>query len=215
MIGDVYRQSRLEHQVAALASGPSTDEDNDEFRGVLVLSTHPSVLIKGLLSRVDKDKLTPVALHQLGRCYAFFQLRLYAAKGLPIRYLVSMETLQRRWGEQNEAHDVFSEEAARRIATWLTTVFPPKGASDQSVALYPGLDSFGLPSCALGRRVGVYALETGKDEVLRFTGNWVNNRLLDSFRHRLTKPPGLEIELLGLSPAQLQQSLNQVRAPPA
>jgi hypothetical protein len=202
LIGDVYRESRLNQQ--------NDRNPPDGAHSVLVLSAHPSLLIKDLLTRTDRDKLTPGSLHRLGRCYSLFQLRLYIAQRRPIRYIVTWPTLKRCWALlANKLPDMKELAAAKLVAGWLATVFPGPPHEHQSVELLGRQDEFEMTPCVLGNETGVYAIETGASGT-RFIGNRVNKRLLKSLRHQLVHAPVGGVKLIGLAPEALNRVLQQM-----
>lgn len=202
MIGDVYRRSRLEYLDAGPPNGAASEPH------VMVLSMYPSLLVKELLSRHDDRKVTPGALHQLGRCYALFQLRLYVQERRSLRYIVSLQSLKDCWELfPKKLPALTSATAAQLITDWLAQLFPDGPISGQSVELHRGKDIYKMSPCTLGCKTGVYALESGADGT-RFVGNRVSKRLLHSLRHRLNNAAPVEVvQLLGMPARELKEKL--------
>ena len=178
LIGDVYRRSRLEFDDTV----PGNADAAAPY--VLVLSKHPSLLIEELLARHDDMKITPGTLHQLGRCYALFQLRLYIAEGRPLRYMITLPVLKRSLALFPQLQAIAPLDLATRIIDWLNSNFPNGPAPGQFVELHLGEDNFDMSPCTLGCRTGVVGLESGTAGT-RFVGNRINKLLLSSLRHRL------------------------------
>lgn len=193
LIGDVYREARIEQNACGLhaevfAKGGDLVKD---VVPVLVLSAHPSALMKELLIRDDEGKLTPHSLHVLGRCYSLFQLRLYVSDGRPINYIVTPQVLSRSWllarrkmSVQDARLEIWDKAAVTHMVDWLNTVFPRDTRKFQRVVLHTSLENFEVAPCVLGRQIGIYALEPGADGT-RFIGNGINNKLLESLRYRV------------------------------
>ncbi|MDQ2823281.1 MAG: hypothetical protein M3Y65_23375 [Pseudomonadota bacterium] len=202
MIGDVYRRARLGFLDAEQIIKTPPDPH------VLVLSTHPSILVKELLIRPDKQKITPGTLHQLGRCYAMFQLRLYLAEAYSVRYVVTLAALRECWNACPGLPALNTLEAATNITTWLAKNFPTgKPVSGHDVVIHIGQADLKISPCALGWETGVYALESGADGT-RYVGNRVNKKLLVSLRHRFLNEASTDnVSLLGLSAEALHSRL--------
>jgi len=201
LIGDVYRRSRLEFHDDGPPNGALSEPH------VMVLSMHPSLLIKELLTRYDDKKVTPGALHQLGRCYALFQLRLYVLERHSLRYIVSLQALKECWNLFPKLPALHTATAAQLIVSWLAQLFPDGPISGHAVELHKGKDFYKMSPCALGCKTGVYALESGADGT-RFVGNRVSKRLLQSLRHRLMHTAADQVvPLLGMSAKDLRDNL--------
>lgn len=202
MIGDVYRRARLEFLDAELNNASTT------LPHVLVLSMHPSILVKELLVRPDELKITPGAAHVLGRCYALFQLRLYVAERRSVRYVATLQALKECWDGVAGLPPLNTLAAATRIVGWLAKNFPEGSAVDgQEVILHGGQADLKISPCALGYETGVYALESGADGT-RYVGNRVSKRLLVSLRHRFLKEAQSDnVSLLGLPAPVLSAAL--------
>jgi hypothetical protein len=201
LIGDVYRQSRLEYlDLQAEHKCPSAPH-------VLVLSMYPSLLIQSLLTRPDTKKITPSELHQLGRCYALYQLRLYVSEERSIRYIVTLAALKESWDLCSPLPPLKSEDGARFILNWLHRIFPYKPVQGQEVLLHCGKENLNLSACVLGRKTGVYTPESGTDE-RRLVGNKASKMLLHSMRNRLINEASPDLHsLLGMSTAKLSKTL--------
>lgn len=202
MIGDVYRRARLEFVDAELNNASTS------LPHVLVLSVHPSILVKELLLRPDEMKITPGAAHVLGRCYALFQLRLYVAERRSIRYVATLQALKECWHATAGLPPLNTLAAAAHIVGWLEKNFPRGGVVDgQEVILHSGQADLKISPCALGYETGVYALESGADGT-RYVGNRVSQRLLVSLRHRfLNEAQSDNLSLLGLPAPVLSAAL--------
>ena len=205
LIGDVYRRSRLEF-LDIQAEMKSSSQPH-----VLVLSMYPSLLIESLLTRPDTTKITPSELHQLGRCYALFQLRLYIAERRSIRYIVPLAALEESWKLCSPLPPLTSEAGAALILNWLNSNFTNKNVSGQEVLLHCGKENLNLSACVLGYKNGVYTPESGADKT-RLVGNKANKMLLRSLRHRLTNEASPDlVPLLGTSADKLSKTLSAYR----
>ncbi|GGY67283.1 hypothetical protein [Pseudoduganella albidiflava] len=176
-IGDLYRRSRLEMAEHGMSAAER------EQAQVLVLSYAPSLLLPDLLER-DERNLSPQSAHVLGRCYAMFQLRLYASSGYPFTYFVSEQALLRHWQHAHGGYPPDLDKVLGRMAQWLATSLPAP-ARHQSVLLFKPALPLGMPTCVLSSQVGIYVLDTTQHP-LPFAGNHIRKSLLLSYREKLT-----------------------------
>jgi hypothetical protein len=163
-IGDVYRAARQ------LSFRSPVESENVSKSQVLVLTHFPSVLLKESLSRKER-KCTPLAAHQLGRCYALLQLRLYINEGLPIRYLVPLSSFHASLSIINENVTVSPSNAASEIMQWLNQIYSRRLSGQTVELLMDQTISLGIPTCVLGPRTGVYTLDATLDSMLPLTEN--------------------------------------------